>query len=199
MVFKEERMFTKKKNAGFTLVELMVVVAIVGILAAIALPQYNKFTNAAKQSEAQNNLGAARLAEVAFKTKNVTYNEYTMCLNVAGFSPENYNTTYANRHTGRYAIGFNPVAGSINVTTYVASKQQGYSACDVSAGTNGKTYFQGSQSSTTAQDLTSNSANGGAFHIVNSTFTIGAEGTLSSSDVWTMDSTGALNNVSSGI
>lgn len=39
------------KNKGFTLIELMIVIAIVGILAAVAVPQYSQYTKKAKFSE----------------------------------------------------------------------------------------------------------------------------------------------------
>jgi len=50
-----------KKQAGFTLIELMIVVAIIGILAAIAIPTYQDFTVRAKVSEALVSVGPAKV------------------------------------------------------------------------------------------------------------------------------------------
>jgi type IV pilus assembly protein PilA len=51
-----------KKNAGFTLLELMIVVAIIGILATVALPAYQDYTARAKISEAILTTSACRIA-----------------------------------------------------------------------------------------------------------------------------------------
>ena len=60
-------MLQKLRNRkGFTLVELMIVVAIIGILAAIAIPNFLQFRLKAKTSEAKSNLGAIRSTEVAY-------------------------------------------------------------------------------------------------------------------------------------
>ena len=52
----------KKVQQGFTLIELMIVVAIIGILAAVAIPQYQDYTIKAKVANALTSLGALRTA-----------------------------------------------------------------------------------------------------------------------------------------
>jgi type IV pilus assembly protein PilA len=55
-----------KGKKGFTLIELMIVVAIIGILAAIAIPNFLKFQAKSKQSEAKASLGAIYTGQISF-------------------------------------------------------------------------------------------------------------------------------------
>ena len=60
------RRVTSKTSQGFTLIELMIVVAIIGILAAIAIPNFLRFQLKSKSSEGKVNLAAIRTAEESY-------------------------------------------------------------------------------------------------------------------------------------
>ena len=75
----------RRKETGFTLIELMIVVAIIGILAAIAIPNFMNYQCKAKQSEAKSNLGNIRTAEEAYYAEK---NSYAEELSDVGFSPK---------------------------------------------------------------------------------------------------------------
>jgi type IV pilus assembly protein PilA len=63
----------KRMQQGFTLIELMIVVAIIGILAAIAIPAYQDYTVRAKMSEVMGELAAAKttVSELYFSNGSV--------------------------------------------------------------------------------------------------------------------------------
>ena len=82
---------------GFNLIELMVVIAIIGVIATIAVPNYLRHKDRARQSEAKQLLGSLFTAETAF------FSEWTMFtgdFGHIGFSPEG---------DMRYNIGFTAV------------------------------------------------------------------------------------------
>jgi len=95
----------KKLKKGFTLIELMIVVAIIGILAAIAIPNFIKFQARSKQSEAKSNLKALYTAEKAFFQEKDRYSSLTT---EVGFAPERNN---------RYAYYLGSGGGTTEIRT----------------------------------------------------------------------------------
>jgi prepilin-type N-terminal cleavage/methylation domain-containing protein len=94
-----------KEEKGFTLVELLLVIAIIGILAGIAVPLYLGERTKAAQTEAKSNLQALRLLEEQFFAENACYykNSSGDCAN------GNINTTLVGgKVTFTFLPGFKP-------------------------------------------------------------------------------------------
>lgn len=83
---------SQRHEQGFTLVELMVVVAIIGILAAIAIPNFSKYQSRARQSEAKIALSGVYTAEKAFSIEN---GGFTQCIKQIGVAVDGTNNFYA--------------------------------------------------------------------------------------------------------
>lgn len=64
---------TNKAQSGFTLIELMIVVAIIGILAAVALPAYQDYTARAKVTEVNLQVGSCKNAVTEFIQSNAAF------------------------------------------------------------------------------------------------------------------------------
>ncbi|MDA3793334.1 MAG: prepilin-type N-terminal cleavage/methylation domain-containing protein [Elusimicrobia bacterium] len=66
-------MSLKNNNRAFTLIELMIVVAIIGILAASAIPKFADIVNKSKEAAAKGNLSAVRSAVTIYYAENMEY------------------------------------------------------------------------------------------------------------------------------
>lgn len=83
---------------GFTLIEMMVVMAVIGILAAIAIPYFLRYTVQARQAEARTNLGDICMAETAYFGENSQFGVF----NQLGYAVA---SNAINRHAFRVGAG----------------------------------------------------------------------------------------------
>lgn len=107
-----------KNDKGFTLVELMVVVGIIGILSAVAIPKFQTYQAKSKTSEAKIHLAAIYSAEVSLMSD---YDNYGTCLAYAGYSGPGTNNYYAvgfnTANNGNAAVVTNGGAGCVTADT----------------------------------------------------------------------------------
>ncbi|WP_020158399.1 MULTISPECIES: type IV pilin protein [Methylobacter] len=97
-------MNTFKRPAGFTLIELMIVVAMIGILASIAYPSYTEYVARAKRADGKAGILQVQLAQEKWRANNTSYSSAaTVCITP---SPD-----------GHYAIS----CSGVTATTYTVT------------------------------------------------------------------------------
>ena len=140
-----------RKNAGFTLIELMVVVVVIGILAAIAIPSYTDYVTRSRIPAATSELAARRVQMEQFFQDNRTYVGALACpaaavaindfFNVSCAAAQPTANTFILQAVGRNGSAMQGFTYTVNeagtrTTTFDATRtQQGWAASGVAAGT----------------------------------------------------------------
>jgi len=101
------------RRGGFTLIELMIVVAIIGILAAIAIPNFLRFQLKAKSSEGKTNLAAIRTAEESYFAEYGNYISALPSPDVGLMAPLNQKAVFSHAVPGEGfdRVGWAPEGG----------------------------------------------------------------------------------------
>lgn len=207
---KKRSMSLLGNSSGFTLVELMVVVAIIGILAAVAIPNYQKYQAKARQSEAKIALASIFTAEKSFSAEN---GSYTGCTRQAGFVPDGAGRYYAVGFAGNTTSVPNNTcgpAGGLDCARFNWPGNANGTACTLAEetfpGANNEGTATGHDSGYAATqkvvgagsktaDLTSSSVSQNLFTAQASGFV----SNTSTADSWTMNQDKTLTNATSGI
>ena len=115
-------MLTKMRKAkGFTLIELMIVVAIIGILAAIAIPNFMKFQCKSKRSEAKTNLAGIYTAETAYFAEKSIFSDYW----AIGWQTASTNCRYVYKITGMLPGAGDACGAALAAATTIVSNPNG--------------------------------------------------------------------------
>ncbi len=122
------RIENRVQTPGFTLVELLIVMAIVGILAAVAVPNYQDYARRAKRSDAQNTLMTLNNNLEKFFSDN---NTYTVDLAAMGYNETAADTITSpeNNYTVQVAAGGSGIGVSYVATATAIGTQANDADC----------------------------------------------------------------------
>lgn len=121
-----------RQNKGFSLVELMIVVAIIGILAAIAIPNFVAMQLKAKRAEVPSNVDGIKTSELAY---DAAFDGYVSAANYPGGDQTKAQVVWDEASSGGFkTIGWKPdgdVRGSYMVETPTTTDITVTGVCDV--------------------------------------------------------------------
>jgi type IV pilus assembly protein PilA len=129
-----------RQNKGFSLVELMIVVAIIGILAAIAIPNFVAMQLKAKRAEVPSNVDGIKTAELAY---DAAFDGYLEATDFPGTLTKGQNAWDEASSGGFKTIGWKPdgaVRGSYQVTDVSSTDFKVTGICDVDDDADNATY-----------------------------------------------------------
>ncbi|MGI4839193.1 MAG: type IV pilin protein [Janthinobacterium lividum] len=111
-----------RKNSGFSLIELMIVVAIIGIISAIAYPSYTKYVQRSHRAEiAELMAEAAQTLERHYSRAGQYTNSTTPAVTTADPVGNAWYTLAVNRQTTTFTLVATPIAGTMMATDMCGS------------------------------------------------------------------------------
>ncbi|MGR9012100.1 MAG: type IV pilin protein [Gammaproteobacteria bacterium] len=109
-------MCTFRRSTGFTLIELMVVVAIIGMLTGIAYPSYTEYVIKGKRSDAKAALLQVQIAQEKYRANTISYGTLAQ-IGVSATSPDGYYTiAVAGNSATAYTATATPLAPFADAT-----------------------------------------------------------------------------------